>query len=223
MSTEVLKKKKFLRHILMSLGLALLAFFILVTIREYLEVKSKDSWSKPAVNYQDYQQDKTAVLGENDQQELTVENDGTTLKSENYKVSQVSIGGELLADFENSDKMSVLELMDIKNELFVTKNKEEIKMLISWKTNKTTKGYIEYAKEGDSDFKKIEVNNNGLSHSALVSNLDPSSVYTYTITSQDKWGTEKKSDKYVFYTGAPNVSLIDVLENAAKKVFGWAM
>jgi hypothetical protein len=42
------------------------------------------------------------------------------------------------------------------------------------------------------------------------------------VTARDKWGNETKSDKLAFYTGAPNISILDLLGGAFKDMFGWA-
>ena len=57
----------------------------------------------------------------------------------------------------------------------------------------------------------------------ILTGLDPDSVYKYTISAIDPNNIRVNSEQFVFYTGAPNVSLMAVLENATQKVFGWAM
>jgi uncharacterized protein RhaS with RHS repeats len=57
----------------------------------------------------------------------------------------------------------------------------------------------------------------------IITGLDADSVYRYSVKAVDPNGNKDSSDQFVFYTGAPNVSLMDVLGNATQKVFGWAM
>jgi hypothetical protein len=78
-------------------------------------------------------------------------------------------------------------------------------------------------KKGETVSKMIKEKEYSLVHSLVISNLDADSVYSYKIKSFDKWGNNKESDEYVFYTGAPNVSIVDVLGNAVSKLFGWAI
>lgn len=205
-----------------AVTVAAVCVYSFAVIASMQELSSKTSWVKAVKSYEEYEREGVKVLAETDEAEEDSPFD-QSLKSENYKMKQVLIGGEILTEVESVDSTAPLNIAEIKNELFVTKNKDEIKMLVTWKTSKNAKGVIEFAKEGESVKKKLETNSSGFSHTAVLPALDASSVYTYTITCKDRWGMEKISDKFVFYTGAPNVSLMDVLEDAAKKVFGWAM
>lgn len=205
-----------------AVTVAAVCVYSFAVIASMQEANSKTSWVKTVKSYEEYERQGIKVLAETDEAEEDSPFD-QSLKSENYTMKQVLIGGEILTEVENVDSTAPLNIADIKNELFVAKNKDEIKMLVTWKTSKNAKSSIEFSKDGESSKKKIETNSSGFSHTAVLPALEPSSVYTYTITCKDRWGMEKTSDKFVFYTGAPNVSLMDVLEDAAKKVFGWAM
>lgn len=212
-------------QLLLAVILALVGIYGLAVYSQIEQLSSQEQWARPTRTLAEYEQGGVKVLAEQDQTSAITDNNSLdqVYASENFRLRQVTIGGEILTELEQSDRTTPLEINDVKNELFMTKAAKDIKMLISWRTNKTASGFVEYAKEGESAMKKIDLDGNGFSHTVLMPTLDASSVYTYVITCQDRWGVEKKSDKYVFYTGAPNVSLMDVLENAAKKVFGWAM
>jgi hypothetical protein len=150
---------------------------------------------------------------------------GKDLVSENYKISQIYLGGDGDINMNSDNKDDILSISDITSEIVNTKEKEknEIKMILSWKTSKAAISKIEYAKNGESVPEAENENDYGLFHVAVFSSLNPATVYSYTIKSHDHWGNLATSDKFVFYTGAPDISLIDVLANAAQKAFGWAL
>jgi len=159
------------------------------------------------------------VLGE----ETLDNSSGRFYSSENYKITQLVIKGEggMEADSENEEM--VLDISDIRSEIYSLKDKDETRALISWKTNKTAISEMAYENKAEKIEKKIKDKGYSLNHSVIIENLNADSIYSFRIKNIDKWGSEKKSDEYVFYTGAPNVSLIDVLENATTKLFGWAI
>jgi len=159
------------------------------------------------------------VLGE----ETLDNSSGRFYSSENYKITQLVIKGEggMEADSENEEM--VLDISDIRSEIYSLKDKDETRALISWKTNKTAISEMAYENKAEKIEKKIKDKGYSLNHSVIIENLNADSIYGFRIKNIDKWGSEKSSDEYVFYTGAPNVSLIDVLENATTKLFGWAI
>lgn len=56
-------------------------------------------------------------------------------QSENFRVGDISIGGE--AEFLLSeDNPEPLEINSIRGEAFTEKNKQEVKLVVSWRTNK---------------------------------------------------------------------------------------
>ena len=142
--------------------------------------------------------------------------------SENYRIVQVTFGGDAVL-LPSGEEQLELEIYDIKSELLTTKDQEDIKLLVSWKTQRPTVSEVEYYRGGEEGGKKIKEDKYGYSHSAVLNSLDAATTYTYVIRVKDEWGNEKSSDKFAFYTGAPNVSLLDLLAGAVRDVFGWAM
>ncbi|HRZ95425.1 MAG TPA: fibronectin type III domain-containing protein [Candidatus Moranbacteria bacterium] len=158
------------------------------------------------------------VLGE----ESIGEIEDKTMVSEDYRISYLTTNGDTGLDLNSEDQSLPLDIVDIKSEVYSVKDKNETRMVLSWKTNKTAFSQANYSKKGEPIAKVVQENNFGLDHSITLSGLDADSVYWYKIKSRDRWGNEKTSDEFVFYTGAPNISFMDVLTNAFGKIFGWA-
>jgi hypothetical protein len=54
-------------------------------------------------------------------------------------------------------------------------------------------------------------------------NIEQGTTYLYTIHARDRFGNDVKSDTYAMFTGAQQLSLIDLIANAAKDTFSWAV
>lgn len=168
------------------------------------------------------------VLGQTDTTSSgTVKKPEAVASSENFNATQISVNGgvglsDALVDFENS---GLLTVNNVKSELYSTKegDKSEVKAIISCQTNKKTIIQVEYLKSGEKEAKVFKDEYFGLSHVVVIPALDSDSVYRYTVSAQDPTGNKAISEQFVFYTGAPNISLMEVLSNATQKVFGWAM
>lgn len=141
--------------------------------------------------------------------------------SQNYRAPQISFGGEAII-VPSGDQSAAPEISDMRSELLITKTDEKVKFLLSWKTNKPCASSIEYGREGQAEPKTVSEDGYGFIHSAEVAPLNYSTSYSYTVVVRDKWGNEIKSDKLSFYTGAPRVSILDLLGGAFKDMFGWA-
>lgn len=143
-------------------------------------------------------------------------------QSENFRVGEISIGGE--AEFLLSeDSPEPLEVSSIRGEAFTEKNKQEVKLVVSWRTNKLAKSTVSYSKGVGQAKKSIEEEDYSLNHSVIVPGLDQASTYVYDITSKDRFGGEKTSESHAVFTGSRTVSLFDLIANAVGEVFGWAV
>lgn len=171
-------------------------------------------------------QNKLAVLGQTDTKNSGKEKEPTNFSSENFKVSQVTVSDITenvgVIDFEES---KILQIKEPKSELYSVKEgeKENVKAIISCNTTKRSNVSVEYFKSGEKNGTTVKDTYFGLGHTLIISGLDPDSVYKYSIQADDLMGNNVNSEQFVFYTGAPNVSLMTVLENATQKVFGWAI
>jgi hypothetical protein len=143
-------------------------------------------------------------------------------RSENFRVGDISIGGE--AEFLLSeDNPGPLEISSIRGEAFTEKNKQEVKLVVSWRTSKLAKSTISYSKGLGQAKKSVEEEEYSLSHSVIIPGLDQASTYVYEIASIDRFGNEVTSESHAVYTGSRSVSLFDLIANAVGEVFGWAV
>lgn len=143
-------------------------------------------------------------------------------QSENFRVGEVAIGGE--AEFLlTEDTPDSLEITSIRGESFTEKNKPEVKLVLSWRTNKLAKSDIDYSKGVGQAKKTMSEEDYSLSHSMVIPGLDQASTYVYSITSSDRFGNTVTSDSHAVYTGSKTVSLFDLIAGAIGDVFGWAV
>jgi hypothetical protein len=146
---------------------------------------------------------------------------GISLTSENFKIKEMKFGGAIAmaSGLENPN----FEISDIRSDLVKTSAKEENKLMIKWRTNKLAVSTIEYSPMNGNSPKKLREENYGFGHSVILSGLEPGTAYTYVIKGRDKWANEISSDRFSAYTGIKTVSVFDLIVNAVKEVFGWAV
>lgn len=163
------------------------------------------------------QAQKTEVLGE--QNEVSP----SALRSERFRLDQVSIAGDITLSEDNSD-LGKLEIPFVRGESFLEKNKKDAKVLITWKTSKAARSKLVYSKNNNADFAKtIEEEGYGTDHSIVISGLEQASTYVYSIAARDHGGQEVSTDSYAVYTGTKTASLFDLISGAIVDVFGWTM
>lgn len=143
-------------------------------------------------------------------------------RSENYRVGDIAIGGEA-SFFLSEDDPSPLEITDVRGDAFTEKNKQEVRLVITWRTNKLSKADVEYSKGVGQTPKISSEDDFSLSHSMVLTGLDQASTYVYAIKSHDRFGNERASDQHAVYTGSKTVSLFDLIADAVSEVFGWAV
>jgi len=167
---------------------------------------------------------KKVVLGQ-EADKKTTETEMPSALSENFKISQVTINNPNSTGVVDFEESTVLKIDNIKSELYSVKegDKETVKAIISCNTSKRSNIEVEYIKSGEKQGTTVKDDLYGLGHVLILTGLDPDSVYKYTVNAVDPKNIRVNSEQFVFYTGAPNVSLMAVLENATQKVFGWAM
>lgn len=143
-------------------------------------------------------------------------------QSESFRVGDIAIGGE--AEFLlTEDTPEPIEISSIRGEAFTEKNKQEVKLVLSWKTNKLAKSEVSYSKGAGQTNKTIDEEDYSLNHSLIIPGLEQASTYVYTIVSRDRFGNETTSDPHAVYTGSRTVSLFDLIAGAVGDVFGWAV
>ena len=156
----------------------------------------------------------------------TAENDPeadlSVAKSEHFRVGQIVFGGESDFLLDASDP-TPLKIDGVRGEIASQKGKKETQLVIVWKTNRPTSGEVTYGKNRGENGKKITEDTYGTNHGVIVPNLEQGTTYLYTIHARDRFGNDVKSDTYAMFTGAQQLSLIDLIANAAKDTFSWAV
>lgn len=144
--------------------------------------------------------------------------------SENFDMMQINLEGSATNIFDFGEN-EIFTLSNITSELYTAKagDRSEIRAVIGCQTNKRSYVEVEYFKSGEKDKKIIKDNYLGFSHLLVIPALDPDSVYRYSLSATDLNQTTIYSEQFVFYTGAGNISLVDILGSAVQKVFGWAL
>jgi len=152
---------------------------------------------------------------------------GILLASENFKANQVSLSGAVVLAAEDDNRP--LEISDIKSESFVSAKKdnaggsEEVKLVVSWKTNKLAMSEIEYSKNNGQDTKNLKEQSYGFNHAVVVTKINPRTSYTYSIKVRDHWGNEIDSGRYGVFTTSKPTSIFDVISEEINEIFGWAI
>jgi len=147
---------------------------------------------------------------------------GDEASSKNYRIKQIKFGGNIvLADGGMKD--IPLKIYDVRSETVSSNEDSEPRFLITWKTNKEAISDIVYSKNSGSDVKKIAEVGYGFEHSALLKNIDFSTIYIYRVSSVDRWGNKVATEYFSAYTGEKSESIFDLIVNAVEDVFGWAM
>lgn len=153
---------------------------------------------------------------------LVLPDDLANYESENFKAGEIIFLGE--AEFLLGDEgVEPLALEGIRGEAFTEKNKQEVKLVISWKTNKLSQAEIAYAKGIGQTPTVVSEDDYSYNHSMIITGLDPASTYLYTVKALDRFGNVATSEPYAVFTGARSVSLFDLIAGAIGDVFGWAV
>ena len=137
---------------------------------------------KPGVSYPQDGDFSTVVLGEEDETDTAHADDKNYHKSENYKTKLVTFGGNTALPTEEN---LPLKIDDVRSELLTTRNQKEIKLYVSWKTNKSAVSELKYGKNIEQGGKSYKEDKFGYIHSTILSPLDAASAYTYRIDGRD--------------------------------------
>lgn len=204
--------RKTIKYISLSIILISLGYFTMMFLSAREKIVGVKKESAVIAN----EQTGGRILGEEESQPVQ----SKFFASQNFRTPQISFGGDAIV-FPAGQQSNAPEIQDMRSELLLTKADQQVKFLLSWKTNKECRSAIEYMKDGQPEGKVVSEDGYGFVHSAAIAPLNFSTSYSYTITARDKWGNETKSEKLVFYTGAPSVSIFDIIVAAFKDMFGW--
>ena len=207
-----MKIKKLIKYIFLAILLVALGFF---SMKVFLLYSARNKTNQEVATVRN-ETTGGKVLGEEGTQVPT-----KMFGSQNFRTPQITFGGDAIT-VPSGEQATAPEIQDMRSELLMTKTDQQVKFVLTWKTNKLCKSSIDYTKEGQPEAKTVTDDGYGFVHSVEIAPLNYSTSYSYTVTARDKWGNEMKSDKLAFYTGAPNVSIFDLLGGAFKDMFGWA-
>lgn len=145
------------------------------------------------------------------------------LKSENFTVRQMNFGGDMVVVADNDD-YGDLQIYEVKSEPLIVRarDKEERKLLISWKTNKLAVSEIEYGKSGEVNLRKVKESAYGFNHSLVISGLEQGVTYNYNIKAKDRWGNEIEPGHYAAYSGSRTITTFELITKTLGEIFGWA-
>lgn len=195
-----------------------------VAERHLAEVAAAQESERATLEGEEAQQD-LLTLSDSQPQVLaeTDVNSPGLLASENFRVGQIVLGGDV-GVLVQGDEFSELGISDIRGETLGSKDQNEGRALITWKTTKPALSTVKYGKNaGGSSEATFSEDGYGLTHSAVLDRLDLASTYLYTISVRDRYGNELSSDAYAIYTGSKVVSLFELITSALQDVFGWAV
>jgi hypothetical protein len=205
-----MKVKIILKYILLIIIFISLGYFSVM----FFSLRSAKTAVEESDAIANEQSKEGAVLGED-------KNQTNYFSSENFRTPQITFGGDAITVLSGQQSLAP-EIEDLRSELLTTKTDQQVRFLLSWKTNKPCLSSIQYMREGQTEGKIISEDGYGFVHSAQITRLNYTTSYSYVVNAKDKWGNEIQSGKLAFYTGAPNVSIFDLLGGAFKQMFGWA-
>lgn len=210
-------------------GLFFLIFSVIsISLVETFLEKSNNNVNKiagfQAKSFKNQATGKVEVLGETNN--VGNDNEGGELVGDQYQIKSLVLGTNFGMEMLEIEKTGELAINDIKSELYRTKNESNnsgISLIVNCQTNKEAIMTVNYFKSGEKNEKVETEDVYGKSHHLALAGLAADSVYKYKITVKDRDDQTVESEQFVFYTGPADVSLLDVLEGASRKVFGWAI
>lgn len=153
---------------------------------------------------------------------LTLPTENANFTSEHFKAGEIVVGGELEFLMDDSE-VGALTVENIRGEAFTEKNKQEVKLVVTWTTSKLAQASVRYSKGIGQTERSLDETDYSYNHSVIISGLDPASTYLYTIDAVDRYGNRVQSEPHAVFTGARTVSLFDLIAGAIGEVFGWAV
>ena len=155
-----------------------------------------------------------------------VENDPAVVpdsipRSENFQLREIVFNGYGNGGSTDGEiKDTPLKVSNVYSEVLVSKDGKEVKLYISWKTNKLAKSNVSYSRSGGADIILSE-DGAGYSHSLVIGKFEFDTRYTYSVKASDRWGNVAKSDDFVAFSAKKENNIFTVLSNEFNKMFGW--
>ncbi|MEI8361579.1 MAG: fibronectin type III domain-containing protein, partial [bacterium] len=119
------------------------------------------------------------------------------------------------------------EITQIKTESALSQGKSlKVQTVISWQTNEPTISRVLYGKGVIMDEDKLpdmtEIETSyGRRHTAIITNFDPGSVYSFRIKAFDSGGNEASSNTHTILTPQQRASVFDLIIRNFESTFGW--
>ncbi len=209
--------KKILINSLQTILLFALLFGGLVSFEYWQQQNESNKMSAVNLYQKDSRKGLVQVLGETTKA-------GEEYSGERFVAQDIVLGSEALMAMTDDDRTRPIEISHFQGKLFrSSEDKDDISYYASWQSNKPIFSTIRYKGDEDSKFQEIAENNFAYVHSFTLPSIEFSSVYTYVIQSKDRWGNEVESDEFVFYTGPPDTSFFQLLEESFNDIFGWTV
>lgn len=153
---------------------------------------------------------------------LVIDASTDQLQSENFRLENVNFGEEASLLVSQDENMP-LEVYAISNRSFLSKNEDESKVVISWKSNKLTTADIFYSKNNGENPKTVSEGDFGFNHSIIIAGLELGNGYVYKIKSTDRWNNINETEYFGFYPGAKTDSIFEMITREFQGIFGWAL
>jgi hypothetical protein len=147
-------------------------------------------------------------------------NETGSMGSESFRLKEVTFGTGSVALYSAETENDPLSITDVHSEVMSGNNENNVKLLVTWKTDKLAKAVVKYDKGGAS--RTLAEGGYGFSHALVLSNLERATRYTFNIVGSDRWGNTATSDTFNAYIGKKSASVFELIAQEFSKMFGWA-
>ncbi|MEI8361296.1 MAG: hypothetical protein WCG01_04155, partial [bacterium] len=119
------------------------------------------------------------------------------------------------------------EIMQIKTESALSQGKSlKVQTVISWQTNEPTISQVMFGKGvifGETDLPDATImeSSYGRKHTAIITNFDPGSVYSFRIKATDSGNNTAISNTHTILTPQQKASVFDLIIKNFESTFGW--
>ncbi|NTW27218.1 MAG: hypothetical protein HGA36_02770 [Candidatus Moranbacteria bacterium] len=154
--------------------------------------------------------------------EVVDETRGLIGRSENFQIKDLVFGGETMVIAGETENLPIA-VTDVRSESLMSKDGKEVKLLISWKTNKLAQSAVKYRKDTLDSEKILKEGGYGFSHALILAKLEPATRFFFTVEASDRQGKIGVSETFAVFTGSKPISVFDLIANEVNKMFGWAL
>jgi len=145
----------------------------------------------------------------------------TSMGSENFQLKEVTFGTGSVALYSGESENDPLAISNVHSQVMTGSDDSDVKLLITWDTNKLARATIQYDKGGPQT--TLAEGGYGFSHALVLADLQRATRYTFTIVGADRWGNTAHSDTFNTYVGQKSASVFDLISQQFSAMFGWAI